>query len=344
MTGNIPVGTIMMYAGDISASTITGLVEQGWLLCDGSKYPRTILMFRTLFLTIGESYGGDDSNFCVPMCNGLFLRGVTGESVNDPDTLARVPPRPDRPNAGNKGNSIGSMQSHEIQSHTHGYNVYNDLHDCDHVAGHDTLNSGSTSITMGGAGTSETRPANMYVNFIIKYLASDSTIPVGAVIPYAGALPDSTIDPSWLACNGDGLDQVQYSALYNVIENFYGENGNIFFLPDYRGRFVRGWQGTPINGVPVYDPDAATRTAPTSQPVPGNNGNQVGSLESGALMLHQHSYTYNDSYQFTAATGPWGTFDGVAYADGTTGYNSDISGGSETRPLNMSVNYLIKVV
>jgi hypothetical protein len=99
-------------------------------------------------------------------------------------------------------------------------------------------------------------------------------------------------------------------------------------------------QGTPPQGVPNYDPDANIRNSPTSQPIPGNSGNSVGSRQSDAFMLHQHSYSYNDAYQWTAATAIG--FDGVAQDDGTTTYDTGAVGGSESRPVNMYVNYLIK--
>jgi microcystin-dependent protein len=342
MLGKIPLGTIMLYAGDDSASSVISLLISGWLLCDGSKYNRTSSQFSALFSVIGESFGGDNNDFCVPMCRGLFLRGVTGNSNTDPDAALRTSARPDLPIVGNKGADVGSMQSDAYQTHSHSYNVYADTRNQDHVAAHDTINNQPTSsLGTSSQGGHETRPTNIYANFIINFTPDNTAIPIGTIVPYAGTLPNVALaGTGWLACDGSGLLTNKYADLNNVIESFYGADNLTFYLPDYRGLFVRGMQGTPLRGVQNYDPDANTRTPPTSYPIPGNSGNSVGSKQSDVFMLHQHSYSYNDAYQWTAAT--LIGFDGVAQDLSSTDYNTSTVGSSESRPVNMYVNYLIK--
>ncbi|MBS1913571.1 MAG: tail fiber protein [Bacteroidetes bacterium] len=334
----------MYYAGDSSAGSIVNLLSTGWLLCDGSKYRRTSSTYSALYSIIGDAYGGDDNDFCVPMLKGLFLRGVTGTNPRDPDATSRKAPRADLPRNGNAGNAVGSLQTDAFQKHSHSYDEYSAHRDQDHIAAHETINNqAATTANMEMAGGSETRPRNIYANFIIKYLPNDGRIPIAGVIPYAGSIPNPMLEGTgWLPCDGAGLDASQYFDLHDIIETSYGGSGSTFYLPDYRGRFVRGVQGTSTPGIPIYDPDANTRTAPTSHATPGNSGNQVGSIQSDAIARHLHTYGFNDAYQKTAATAIG--FEGVARDNGTDNHASGSHGGSETRPVNINVNYLIKAL
>lgn len=69
-TTAIPVGTIMIYAGDTAPS--------GWLLCDGAAYPTN--KYTNLFDVLGYVYGGVGSNFSVPDLRGRTTIGVDGGS------------------------------------------------------------------------------------------------------------------------------------------------------------------------------------------------------------------------------------------------------------------------
>jgi microcystin-dependent protein len=68
-------------------------------------------------------------------------------------------------------------------------------------------------------------------------LSLETAIPVGIVLPYAGANPPG----GWLLCNGQPLNITQYSELHNAIGNTYGGDGiTSFNVPDLRGRTVAG--------------------------------------------------------------------------------------------------------
>ena len=67
----------------------------------------------------------------------------------------------------------------------------------------------------------------------------------------------------------------------------------------------------------------------------------MGSLQPTTFASHAHNYTYNNDYWSGAATAIGDhaeTNDGVTW---TTGANSSIT---ESRPININVNYLIKAV
>jgi hypothetical protein len=175
MNGN-PAGSIIAFGGT-SAPT-------GWLLCDGSAVSRTT--YAALFSTIGTAYGSGNgtTTFNLPDFRGRFLRGVDGTANNDPDKATRTTMNA----GGNTGNNVGSVQDDAFQGHGHNFWwVCNDLFGGGNsgswpvnVLGGTPSNGGCQSddmvvapvefSTFGVPRTStETRPKNANVNYIIKY-------------------------------------------------------------------------------------------------------------------------------------------------------------------------------
>jgi microcystin-dependent protein len=170
-----PPGSIMAYGGTT--------VPAGWLLCDGTSYPRTGGTYNALFAAIGPAYGtADGSHFNVPDLRGRFLRAVDGGAMIDPDKATRTASNP----GGNTGDNVGSFQGSAFASHTHGYkdiffsespSEFSGFSDFVAVpqnigaSGNDRDDQGlqidRTSAATGGS--TETRPVNITVNYIIKY-------------------------------------------------------------------------------------------------------------------------------------------------------------------------------
>jgi microcystin-dependent protein len=165
-TGSVP-GIILAYAG-ASAPT-------GYLMCDGSAVSRTT--YASLYAAIGDAYGNGNgtTTFNVPDARGRFLRGVDGSAGNDPDKAARTASAA----GGNTGNNVGSAQTDAFQGHWHAAHFVNNN---DTGAGGTNMNHAlftntdnnvvRAPISDGTNGTprttSETRPKNIYVNYIIK--------------------------------------------------------------------------------------------------------------------------------------------------------------------------------
>jgi microcystin-dependent protein len=341
--GVTPVGTVVMYAGSFPvAGPDLNILSAGWLPCDGSIYPN--IDYPDLFNVIGDSYGGSGDSFAVPRYCGLFIRGVDNGIGRDPDATSRIAPRPDLANAGNAGNNVGSLQMDQLSEHMHSYNYYNNyLKSTDIGSGHECL-SGMDIIGMQSTGGLETRPVNQFINFIIKAVVTPNNVLSGTVIPFAGDVTASASALSaagWLACNGGALDISSYPTLYQVIATRYGApNSSCFCLPDFRGLFLRGMQGQLASGQSPMDPDYENRTAP--QPnlqYPGNEGNNVGSIESSQFASHNHNYTYNNSYWSCADTAIGDHAENNSPVTWTSGTNSTLT---ETRPDNINVNYMIK--
>jgi len=109
----LPIGTVLAFAGSVNDSHV---LPGFWRLCDGS--PQKKQEYPDLFSVIGQSYGGgngDDYNFNLPDFRGVFLRGLAGNSSRDPDKNTRGPSAP----GGNTGNNVGSVQFDALSIHMH---------------------------------------------------------------------------------------------------------------------------------------------------------------------------------------------------------------------------------
>lgn len=161
----VPTGAVLAWAGTAAPT--------GFLLCNGSAVSRTT--YADLFAVIAEYHGqGDNSTtFNLPDYRGRFLRGVAGGESTDPDSASRTAMN----TGGNTGDNVGSIQGHAFQGHRHVTTVSDDYSVDAGVntnAWHNGVGSKTSGdpVTDGTNGTpvtsSETRPVNAYVNYIIK--------------------------------------------------------------------------------------------------------------------------------------------------------------------------------
>jgi hypothetical protein len=157
----VPTGTVMPFAGPAAQ------VPAGWLLCDGAELDRAV--HARLFAVIGTAHGHGDAatTFQIPDYRGMFLRGVDLGRTVDPDRFARgnFP-------GGNVDDAVGSYQQDTFRHHGHGLGA---LGICDagdpngglfavfNVFSHCKRRFASTPV-----GGNETRPHNIYVNYVIK--------------------------------------------------------------------------------------------------------------------------------------------------------------------------------
>src|SRR5229473_468940 len=76
-----PIGTVVAFAGPIEK------IPSNWMVCDGSKLSRSDPRYRSLFLAIGNSWGGDGTtSFYLPDLMGRFLRGVDKDGKGNAST------------------------------------------------------------------------------------------------------------------------------------------------------------------------------------------------------------------------------------------------------------------
>jgi microcystin-dependent protein len=155
-----PVGLIAAYGGTTA--------PLGWLLCDGASYSQG--QYPELFQAIGTNFGGNATNFNVPDLRGRFPRGVDGIAGNDPDKLSRIASNI----GGLAGNNVGSMQGDGVGGHSHVLTLNGRSGNEAFVNrganwGYDDWQGGTSSATTAANSGNETRPKNVYVNYIIKY-------------------------------------------------------------------------------------------------------------------------------------------------------------------------------
>ncbi|MBY0295282.1 MAG: tail fiber protein [Methylobacterium sp.] len=142
-------------------------IPAGWLLCNGLAVSQT--QYQNLFSAIGFNFGANPpaGQFYLPDLRGRFVRGVDDGSGRDPDVATRT----DMQNPGITSKGVGSVQSHAFQNHTHPYRAF--PHDEGDIASGRYWQAGQSETDLADASkyqvSSETRPINAYLYFIIAY-------------------------------------------------------------------------------------------------------------------------------------------------------------------------------
>jgi microcystin-dependent protein len=142
-------------------------------------------------------------------------------------------------------------------------------------------------------------------------------IPAGTIVAYGG----QTAPQGWLLCDGAPISRTEYADIFAVIKLSFGEGDGIetFNVPDLQGYFLRG-----LGREGGIDP-----------------GRVVGSFQSDELESHNHIV---QAFSGAVSGGPT-TFTLNNWNGGTlvdTRHPVSSTGGSETRPMNVAVNYIIK--
>ena len=155
-----------------------------------------------------------------------------------------------------------------------------------------------------------------------------SRIPIGSVLAYpadSSALPDG-----FLVCDGRELSKQAYPELFDILGVRYGGRGDSFRLPDYGGLFLRGVHGT----------------------------REIGTLQEDSIGEHRHHVVLqggahaHGTFEVARVSTGGGDTRGpngaarhtVMVAGGAHTHTGDTSefGGDETRPKNISVNWIIR--
>jgi len=179
----VPFGTILPFAGT------QNVIPKGFLLCDGQQVERN--QYQELFKIIATNFGAagnHNTTFNIPDLRGYFLRGTDYGAGRDADRNERS-----AVNNGKKGDEVGSYQGDIFANHNHTISnnrIFQDFYlsawgGCSHVC----QNTGTISVLeplkikapvlisevlslasyTDPNGGNETRPKNIYVNYIIKY-------------------------------------------------------------------------------------------------------------------------------------------------------------------------------
>lgn len=183
---------------------------------------------------------------------------------------------------------------------------------------------GAVTITHGDGSSlaSGELPANGVLSVVysgVSFMLQSVGIPV-AIPP---ATPSGTLAmfggqaaPSgWLACDGTAYSTSTYPALFGAIGYAFGGGGASFSVPDFRGYFARGW-------------DAGRGVDPART---------FGSLQADDFQSHTHAFDLVD-HSGAGTTAAFG-----ANVSPFPSASTLPTGGTETRPKNIAVLYMIKI-
>ena len=174
----------------------------------------------------------------------------------------------------------------------------------------------------------------------LSFAALPQAVPTGSVHMMAS----TSVPSGYLKCNGAAVSRTTYADLFAVIGTAFGagDGSSTFKLPDMRGEFVRGWADN------RSDLDAG-RGFGTNQ---GDQNKQHSHSATSNVSDPGHHHAYIDQQAHNEGYRPWkagdndcgqrnkntnNAFTGISV---TTTVHS--SGGSEARPYNIAMLYVIK--
>ena len=172
-----------------------------------------------------------------------------------------------------------------------------------------------------------------------------SGVPTGTILAHAANTPPT----GFLECNGSNISRSTYATLFSTISTTFGvgDGSSTFALPDLRGQFIRGWANTGstdasrVFGSTQTDQNKNhTHTTDSTSLTGGirkiSEGFGAGGSATGVFTKTQDG---TNSITGSSSTSPLG---GVDF-DGTHTHTiSSSGGGTEARPTNLALMYIIK--
>ena len=179
----------------------------------------------------------------------------------------------------------------------------------------------------------------------LSFAALPQAVPTGSVHMMA----TTTAPSGYLKCNGAAISRTTYADLFAIIGTTHGEGdgSSTFNVPDLRGEFVRGWDDS--RGV---DSGRSFGSSQSSQNLQHNHTATATSTSSVTDPGHFHNVAYSNSDSGDGVIEESGVgFSGFEPTEtATTGITVSTStsvsvanaGGSEARPRNIAMMYVIK--
>jgi microcystin-dependent protein len=187
----------------------------------------------------------------------------------------------------------------------------------------------------------------------LSFTALPQAVPTGSVHMMA----TTTAPSGYLKCNGAAISRSTYAGLFAIIGTAHGagDGSSTFNVPDLRGEFVRGWDDS--RGID------SGRNFATSQGDQNKQHNHSGSATTSiSPSVHNHVFPGDDQFANANGIGGWTnrttadfnydaksqsgngkvyrTSDATISASTSVTINND--GGSEARPRNVAMMYVIK--
>ena len=181
----------------------------------------------------------------------------------------------------------------------------------------------------------------------LSFAALPQAVPTGSVHMMA----TTTVPSGYLKCNGAAVSRSTYADLFAIVGTAHGagDGSSTFNVPDLRGEFVRGWDDS--RGVDSGRNFGSSQSDQNKQHNHGvsDSGHNHGITDPGHI--HQIEYTNShsgDGVIEESGVGLSGTeptlsaTTGIAINNATTGISINNHGGSEARPRNIAMMYVIK--
>ena len=181
----------------------------------------------------------------------------------------------------------------------------------------------------------------------LSFAALPQAVPTGSVHMMA----TTTVPSGYLKCNGAAVSRSTYADLFAIVGTAHGagDGSSTFNVPDLRGEFVRGWDDS--RGVDSGRNFGSSQSDQNKQHNHGvsDSGHNHGITDPGHI--HQIEYTNShsgDGVIEESGVGLSGTeptlsaTTGITINNATTGISINNHGGSEARPRNIAMMYVIK--
>ena len=169
-------------------------------------------------------------------------------------------------------------------------------------------------------------------------------LPAGAIQQFAM----QTAPNGWIPCDGRSISINDYPKLYAAISTTYGGSGVNFNVPDFRGRFIRGWDkigGTSANRDSGRNFGTSQDDENKQHNHSASSGNQSANHSRGANAARE--YNCNRVWSSNCSSG---NIQGARNSNWNTGGNSTNhnhgitigNSGDESRPKNIAILICIK--
>lgn len=210
--------------------------------------------------------------------------------------------------------------------------------------------------------------------YVDQFVAYSSGLPVGAIITYASG----SIPAGYFICNGQAISRTTYSALFALIGTSFGtgDGSTTFNIPNLVDQFIRGRNPATRTAGSTQGDAFRTHLHPVNDPThshvltdPTHTHAQAPHTHAATQAPHTHNVNFQNVGDSGGAGGmsnlvgatPYATTSaqpaitvgdanpaiaaaaaGITLANASTGLSVGAVGDSETRPMNMAFDFLIK--
>ena len=173
-----------------------------------------------------------------------------------------------------------------------------------------------------------------------------SGIPTGTILTFGASTPPS----GFLECNGSAISRSTYASLFSILSTTHGagDGSSTFNIPDLRGQFVRGWDNSA--GVDASRAFGSSQTdqnknhthTTDSQSLTGSVSHLSGSLANNPGSASGIITKLSPASAIGARSSGSANASGISI-DATHSHTiSSSGGGTEARPKNIALMYIIK--